>query len=97
MDWTIIIGIGTVISVIILFVGVAITVMELDHMARDRYVTATNTLLQIWESPEFQCAQLWILYQLEPMSWEEFIATTGENTESRRSSPWEAFTTTSER
>src|SRR5438034_3954905 len=46
-------------------------------MARDRHVTATNLLIEIWESPEFQRAQLWILYELKSPSWEEFVADHG--------------------
>lgn len=77
MDWNIVIGVGTIVSTLILIVGVTITLVELDHMARDRYVAATNTLLQIWESPEFQRAQLWILYELQATTWEEFVAEHG--------------------
>ncbi|HEX6509336.1 MAG TPA: hypothetical protein VF221_17040 [Chloroflexota bacterium] len=70
-------ALGTVISACVLLVGAIVAVHELDHMARDRYVTVTNTLLQIWESPEFQKAQLWILYELDTNDWDEFVAKHG--------------------
>jgi hypothetical protein len=73
MDWNVIVGIGTIISTLILLIGAVLALIELDHMARDRYVSVTNTLIQIWESPEFQRAQLWILYELQAESWEEFV------------------------
>jgi len=73
MDWTSLTAIATVVSTLVLLAGAIIAVHELDHMARDRYVTVTNTLLEIWESPEFQKAQLWILYELDTSDWEEFV------------------------
>src|SRR5579872_607507 len=77
MDWTSLTAIATVVSTLVLLAGAIIAVHELDHMARDRYVTVTNTLLEIWESPDFQKAQLWILYDLDTSDWEEFVAKHG--------------------
>src|SRR5438093_8901805 len=77
MDWTMVTGVGTVVSAFVVLAGVSVAIMELDHMARDRHVTATNLLIEIWESPEFQRAQLWILYELKSPSWEEFVAEHG--------------------
>jgi len=77
MDWNVIIGIGTVTSTLILLIGAVLALIELDHMARDRYVSVTNTLIQLWESPEFQRAQLWVLYELQAESWEDFIHQNG--------------------
>jgi hypothetical protein len=73
MDWGMITAIGTVLSAMVVLVGAIVAIHELDHMARDRYVTVTNTLLEIWESSEFQKAQLWILYELDTSDWNEFV------------------------
>lgn len=77
MDWGTVTAIASVLSALVLLVGAVVAIHELDHMARDRYVTITNTLLEIWESPEFQKAQLWILYELDTTNWEEFVAKHG--------------------
>lgn len=73
MDWGMVTAIGTLLSTLVLLVGAVVTVHELDHMARDRYVSITNALLEIWEAPEFQKAQLWILYELDTTDWDEFV------------------------
>jgi hypothetical protein len=77
MDWAMVTAIGTILSAAVLLVGALVAVHELDHMARDRFVTVTNTLFQIWESPEFQKAQLWILYELDSNDWDDFVARHG--------------------
>jgi hypothetical protein len=46
MDWGMITAIGTVLSALVVFVGAIVVIHELDHMARDRYCSVTNTLLQ---------------------------------------------------
>ncbi len=47
--------------------------VKLRNMERDRFVAVTNTLFQIWQSPDFMRAQLWIVYELSETSWEEFL------------------------
>ena len=48
--------------------------VKLRQMQRDRFVAVTNTLFQIWQSPEFMKAQLWIIHDLKAQSWQEFLA-----------------------
>jgi len=73
MDWGMVTAVATLLSTLVLLVGAVVTIQELDHMARDRYVTITNALLDIWEAPEFQKAQLWILYELDTGDWDDFV------------------------
>lgn len=73
IDWGMVTAIGTLVSACVVLAGAVVAVHELDHMARDRFVTVTNTLFEIWESPEFQKAQLWILYELDTTDWDEFV------------------------
>ena len=73
MDWGMVTAVATVLSTLVLLVGAVVAIQELDHMARDRYVTISNTLLEIWEAPEFQKAQLWILYDLDTTDWDDFV------------------------
>ena len=77
VDWAMVAAIGTLLSALVVLVGVIVAVHELDHMARDRFVTVTNALLEIWESSDFQRAQLWILYELDTTDWEDFVARYG--------------------
>ncbi len=48
--------------------------VKLRQMQRDRFVAVTNTLFQIWQSPEFMKAQLWVIHELKAGSWDEFLA-----------------------
>lgn len=73
MDWGMVTAVATLLSTLVLLVGAIVTIQELDHMARDRYVTITNALLALWEAPEFQKAQLWILYELDTSDWDDFV------------------------
>lgn len=73
MDWGMVTAVATLLSTLVLLVGAVVTIQELDHMARDRYVTITNALLDLWEAPEFQKAQLWILYELDTSDWDDFV------------------------
>jgi hypothetical protein len=77
MDWTMITALGSLLSALILLAAAIVAILELDHMARDRYVSVINTLLEIWESSSFQQAQLWILYELDVTDWEEFVTRYG--------------------
>lgn len=73
VNWTEIIAVGTAVEAIVLLIATFVGGFELDHMARDRFVSATNVLFQVWESPDFQRAQLWILNDLKSRTWHEFI------------------------
>lgn len=47
--------------------------VKLRQMQRDRFVAVTNTLFQIWQSPDFMKAQLWVIHELKAESWQEFL------------------------
>ncbi len=49
-----------------------LVVLQLRNTRRDRFVAVTNTLFQIWASPDFMAAQLWLIYEMNEKSWEEF-------------------------
>lgn len=73
MDWVELTAIGTDVGAVVLLIATIVGSFELDHMARDRFVNATNVLFQVWESPDFQRAQLWILNDLKSRTWHEFV------------------------
>lgn len=74
MDWIAVNAIASIISAVAFLVGSIVVVLQLRHMAKDRFVAATGSLFEIWESREFQEAQLWILHRLEERTWDEFLA-----------------------
>lgn len=47
--------------------------VKLRQMQRDRFVAVTNTLFQIWQSPDFMKAQLWIIHELKATTWQDFL------------------------
>ncbi len=74
MDWTAVNAIASIISAVAFVVGSVVVALQLRHMAKDRFVAATGSLFEIWESREFQEAQLWILHRLQERTWDEFLA-----------------------
>lgn len=74
MDWIAVNAIASIVSAVAFLVGSIVVVLQLRHMAKDRFVAATGSLFEIWESREFQEAQLWILHRLQERTWEEFLA-----------------------
>lgn len=74
MDWTVINALASIISAMAFLAGTIVVAMQLRHMAKDRFVAATSALFDIWESKDFQEAQLWILHRLEERTWDEFLS-----------------------
>ncbi len=74
MDWTVLNALASIVSAIAFLGGTIVVALQLRHMAKDRFVAATGSLFEIWESREFQEAQMWILHRLEERTWEEFLA-----------------------
>jgi hypothetical protein len=67
-------AIATVVSSIAIVASAIFVVIQLRQAARDRYVTITSNLFEIWQSPAFQEDQLFLLHKLPAASWEEFVA-----------------------
>ena len=73
MDWTLINAVASIISAVAFLAGTLVVALQLRHMAKDRFVAATGSLFEVWESRDFQEAQLWILHRLEERTWDEFL------------------------
>jgi hypothetical protein len=73
MDWTMINAVASIISALAFLTGTIVVALQLRHMAKDRFVAATGDLFDIWESRDFQEAQLWVLHRLDARTWEEFL------------------------
>ncbi len=54
-------------------ISAAWLLVKLRQMQRDRFVAVTNTLFQIWQSPDFMKAQLWVIHELRAKSWQDFL------------------------
>jgi hypothetical protein len=73
IDWTAVTAIATVISTIVFIVSALYVRAELQALDKDRFLSITNQLFEVWQSPEFMDAQLWIEHTLEAKTWEEFV------------------------
>lgn len=64
--------IAPLVSAAAILVSLAWFMIRFRNIQRDRFVAITNTLFQIWQSPDFMRAQLWIMRELAESSWESF-------------------------
>jgi hypothetical protein len=82
VDWNAITAIATAISTVAFILTALYVRAELKGLEKDRYLTITNQMFDIWESSDFLSAQLWLLHRLEETTWPDFVkahrADTGE-------------------
>ena len=74
LDWQVIAEIATTVSTIAFGASAVVVVLQLRQAARERYFSVTAHLFEIWQSPEFQHDQLFLLHKLQNPTWEEFCA-----------------------
>jgi len=74
VDWQIDAAIATIVSSVAIVASAAFVVVQLRQAARDRYFAITSHLFEIWQSPEFQEDQLFLLHKLPARNWDEFVA-----------------------
>jgi peroxiredoxin len=74
LDWQVIAEIATTVSTIAFAASAIVVVLQLRQAARERYFSVTAHLFEIWQSPEFQHDQLFLLHKLQNPTWEEFCA-----------------------
>ena len=74
LDWQVIAEIATTVSTIAFAASAIVVVLQLRQAARERYFSVTAHLFEIWQSPEFQHDQLFLLHKLRNPTWEEFCA-----------------------
>jgi peroxiredoxin len=72
MNWQLAAEIATTFSTIAVAASAVVVVMQLRQAARERYFSVTAHLFEIWQSPEFQHDQLFLLHKLPASTWEEF-------------------------
>ncbi len=49
-----------------------LVVVQLRNVRRDRFVAITSGLFQVWQTPDFMQAQLWIIHEMKERSWKSF-------------------------
>src|SRR5215470_6486606 len=81
LDWQVIAEIATTVSTIAFAASAVVVVLQLRQAARERYFAVTAHLFEIWQSPESQHDQLFLLHKLSNPTWEEFCAQGGERAE----------------
>src|SRR6266404_9388190 len=74
IDWQVAAAIATVISTVAFAASAIVVVLQLRQAARERYFSVTAHLFEIWQSPEFQHDQLFLLHKLPRSTWEDFCA-----------------------
>src|SRR5260370_16366293 len=74
IDWQVAASIATVVSTVAFAASAIAVVLQLRQAARVNYFSVTAHLFEIWQSPEFQHDQLFLLHKLGRLTWEEFCA-----------------------
>jgi len=72
--WSMISAVANWVSALAIVAGSVFVVIELRQASRDRYLTISADLFNIWHSPDFQDDQLYILHQLPSWNYHEFVA-----------------------
>jgi peroxiredoxin len=72
IDWQVAAAVATVISTVAFIASAVVVVLQLRQAARERYFSITAHLFEIWQSPDFQHDQLFLLHTLSCATWEDF-------------------------
>jgi peroxiredoxin len=72
IDWPLAAAIATVFSSIAFAASAIAVMLQLRQMTRERYFSVTAHLFEMWQSPEFQRDQLFLLHEAPTLTWETF-------------------------
>jgi hypothetical protein len=84
--------VATIISSITIVASAIFVVVQLRQAARDRYFAITSHLFEIWQSPEFQEDQLFLLHKLTTQSWRNSSPVAAASAPSAPFIAWAVFT-----
>ncbi len=73
-NWAVDASIATIVSAIAIVAGTVFVVVQMRQAALDRYFSITAHLFEIWQSPDFQDDQLFLLHKFNAATWDEFVA-----------------------
>jgi peroxiredoxin len=74
IDWQTAAAIATIVSTVAFIASAVVVVLQLRQAARERYFSITAHLFEIWQSPDFQHDQLFLLHMLSCTTWDEFCS-----------------------
>ena len=74
ISWEVAAAIATIISTVAFIASAIVVILQLRQAAHERYFSITAHLFEIWQSPEFQHDQLFLLHVLSCTTWKEFCA-----------------------
>jgi len=72
IDWQLAAAVATVVSTLAFIASAIVVILQLRQAARERYFTITAHLFEIWQSPDFQHDQLYLLHVLPSGTWDDF-------------------------
>lgn len=74
IDWQLAAAVATVFSTVAFAVSAIVVALQLHQAKRERFFSVTSHLFELWQSPEFQHDQLFLLHKLKLTTWESFCA-----------------------
>src|SRR5437899_11232048 len=74
IDWQVAAAIATVVSTVAFAASAIVVAVQLRQAARERYFSVTAHLFEIWQSPEFQRDQLFLMHKLGDPNWQDFCS-----------------------
>ena len=74
INWEAAAAIASIVSTVAFIASAVVVILQLRQAAHERYFSITAHLFEIWQSPEFQHDQLFLLHVLSCTTWKEFCA-----------------------
>jgi hypothetical protein len=72
-NWQMVDALASVVSAMAILAGTIFVIIELRQAKTDRNFAISSHLFELWQSPEFQADQLFLLHKLPATDWEAFI------------------------
>ena len=71
--WQLATTLASVVSAIAIVAGTAFVMVQLRQAEKDRFFSVMSHLFEIWQRPDFQDDQLFLLHKLPATTWDELI------------------------
>jgi len=72
-NWQMIDALASVVSAFAIVAGTVFVIIELRQAKTDRNFAISSHLFELWQSPEFQTDQLFLLHKLPAGDWDSFV------------------------
>jgi hypothetical protein len=72
-NWQMIDALASAVSACAIVAGSLFVIIELRQAKTDRNFAISSHLFELWQSPEFQTDQLFLLHKLEAADWDGFV------------------------